>query len=188
MYNTIRVRRSYPELKWTGKPWSDNKMEYIIVDEDETEIHRYILKLDHVKKITGIDLQVEFGSKEKAEIFLVDTSNFIYDYLYDNERPENQPIIEYMIAKKSPLQGFSGRKAILRAMEEQVKYALQSDGDLVGQQTGINLNKGTVIKLSDLRGRREIAAGSERALRSAGFLRGMTMVMFINPDDYRFDY
>jgi hypothetical protein len=133
-----------------------------------------------VKLKTGEDLVVELGSSPKARAFLDGISEQVYGYLYDNERPAHGPVIEYMIAKKQPVPNnatgngvYAHRKAIIKAMLEQVKYALASDGDLVEYQTGLDITRGTAIDINEIRGRRMIASGAERALRSVGLLRGL---------------
>lgn len=195
-----KVYKCAHPLKLTGAPWTDKKMVYLpfpgnnkdydyFIDDDPIDRdRRYVLTPDYVKNAIGINIAEEIGNHSDMIIFLNEISEIVYSFLYENIRPESVPIVEYRIAKKYEDGGYKGRKAIMKAMHGMVKYALSSSGDLVGYQTGFNVETGMITDIDKLRGRIIIPDYSEKQLRAARLLWPGEYNYCIDPDDYRRDY
>lgn len=166
-----------------GVPFNDDDLVYDFAE------HRYFLTIDSAQNNLGIDLANALGSEAKATRLVRKVSDFIYDYIYNFTREQNAVLIEYKIAKNDPQSGEpEWRGALKKAMIEQLDYALQSDGDLIGYQHGVNIDKGTFMNVKNLRGRVEICAAAEKILKREQLLfRGM-LNSYINIEDFRSDY
>jgi glycosylphosphatidylinositol transamidase (GPIT) subunit GPI8 len=115
------------------------------------------------------DIHKTIGEKE-GNIWLEDIAWFIKDFCIaygDKENVfETTKKIEYMIYLNAQDQV----KYLKRAYVEVVRYALNDEGDHVGSQTGLNVIKGQIIPVEELRGRRELSARLERILLNSGLL------------------
>ena len=102
-------------------PYSDNEMLY-----DKTK-HRYILTVDYVRNVLGVDLNAEFNTNNTTasvivlNSFLDNASSEIYNYLYMHNHAKT---IQYIIAKSE-----SARAIVKEAISKQVLYSIYN-GDL----------------------------------------------------------
>jgi len=118
------------------------------------------------------DIHKTIGENE-GNIWLEEIAWFIKDFCIDHgssseDNFENTKKIEYEIYLNEQDQV----KYLKRAYVEVVRYALNDEGDHVGSQTGLNVIKGQIIPVEELRGRRELSARLERILYNSGLLYG----------------
>jgi hypothetical protein len=92
-----------------------------------------------------------------------------------------------MCAKQDQNGRYAKRTAIFKALLNAVRYALQSDGDLVEDQTGLDITKGTTISTEELI-KRGMSQKSIRSLNNEGLLNRGNLIMFLDPSKYRSDY
>ena len=102
-------------------PYNDNSMIY------DFKKHRYILTLDYVKNVLGIDIEARLSANNTVNAttvfnsFLDNVSIQVYNYLYQYN---NSKIIQWIIAKHQ-----SARDIILEAMRNQILYVIYN-GDM----------------------------------------------------------
>ena len=155
----------------------------------DTEAHFYLPTDELIQTKLNINLEVELGSEIEKNLFLEDAMWFIKDYLtaYGNQSDitNNERKIEYLVAMNDRKE----RSSLQRAFVEFVRYAKNDEGDMVSLQTGLNLIKGQIVPIDELRGRRELSGRLERILRNSGLLYGGVRTWVI-PEDavYGTDY
>jgi hypothetical protein len=141
--------------------------------EWNTEAHFYLPTSVLIQEKAGIDLSGELGQDNdngllEANIFLEDCMNFIKDFIINDSVTHDLILlrnqVEYLIASNTNEE----RLALRRAYVELVKYSFNDEGDLVGRQTGLNVVKGQITPLEELRGRRELSGKLERILHNSG--------------------
>ncbi len=102
-------------------PYSDNEMTY------DYAKHRYVLTIDYVRNVLGVDLTAEYNTNNSVtspivlKSFLDNASSEVYNYLYAHN---NTKTIQYIIAKCE-----SARAIIKEALSKQVLYTV-FNGDL----------------------------------------------------------
>jgi hypothetical protein len=171
-------------LDYAGQPFDDSKARYI---DDE---HKYMIEINYVKKKLG---QKAFGSMGNTEIkiMLDEIKDQIYSHIKSESRRENYDVIEYRIAKKNWRGQYQAREDIIAAMLAQVKYAIRSGGDMLGDQHGVNLKKGTAIQdFHEMRRKLEVSSRVDRILRDGdeALIMQQELSYSVNPLDYRVGY
>lgn len=138
----------------------------------DTEAHFYLPTDELIQAKLNVNLEVELGSETEKNLFLEDAMWFIKDYVLSVVNPtdmvSNTKKIEYLAASNVQ----NERLSLQRAYIEFVRYAKNDEGDMVSLQTGINLIKGQIVPIDELRGRRELSGRLERILRNSGLLYG----------------
>lgn len=140
-----------------------------------TEAHFYLPTAVLIQEKLGKNLENELGQDEddgqvEENNFLEECMWFIKDFCleytvsYNNVLSRNQ--LEYLLATNENEE----RLSLRRAYVELVRYAFNDEGDLVGVQTGLNVIKGQITPLEELRGRRELSSRLERILHRSGLL------------------
>jgi hypothetical protein len=69
-----------------------------------TELHVSIPTLAYIKRVTGIDVLLEEGNKERAEGKIYSLTSKARDFLFINKSPQTQKIFSYLIYKKTWLE------------------------------------------------------------------------------------
>jgi len=138
----------------------------------DDDAHFYLPSAELMQNKLNLNLQKTLGGETEARLFLEDTMWFIKDYIvaYGDNRDVKITTrkIEYDTANDDNHQ----RRDLQRAYVEFVRYAKNDEGDMVSLQTGINLIKGQIVPIDELRGRRELSGRLERILRNSGLLYG----------------
>ena len=155
----------------------------------DSTAHFYLPTDELIQAKLNINLEVELGSETEKNLFLEDAMWFIKDYLisYGEQQAvtSNTRKIEYMLANNSN----NERLSLQRAYVEFVRYAKNDEGDMVSLQTGLNLIKGQIVPINELRGRIELSGRLERILRNSGLLYGGVRTWTIPTDAvYGTDY
>lgn len=102
-------------------PYSDNEMIY------DLKKHRYILTVDYVRDVLGVDLNAEFNTNNTGNsvvvltAFLDNASLEVYNYIYQHNDTRT---LQYIIAKSE-----SARAIVKEALSKQVIYTI-FNGDL----------------------------------------------------------
>ena len=141
--------------------------------------HLYTFENELILAKLNIDLELELGSSIEANIFREDCAYFIQDFCieYSGGRTD---YVKKQIAEMIFINDNDERTAIQRVYVELVRYAFNSEGDLVGLQTGVNTVKGQITPLEQLRGSRELSGRLERILKNSH-------ILFRGTRDYRLD-
>jgi len=138
----------------------------------DTDAHFYLPTDELIQQKLKINLEVMLGGETEKNLFLEDAMWFIKDFLiaYGDrwDISNNTRKIEYEVANDDNNQ----RRDLQRAFVEFVRYAKNDEGDMVSLQTGINLIKGQIVPIDELRGRRELSGRLERILRNSNLLYG----------------
>jgi len=145
------------------------------------EEHYYILSVLAVQERLNVNLENELGGLDEANVFLWDIADKLHQYIWAYVRTQNIPYWRFRMY----LNDVDERLGIKKAMLAMVRYAINDEGDMVGDQTGLNIVQGQKITLDQLRGRIEISANVEETLTNYGLLYGGHNVWNIanhNPD------
>lgn len=153
-------------------PYNDNDMKY------DLDRHMYILTKDGVEKNTGIDLNVEFDSEKEVEIFLLECSQDVYNFVFSYSLFQSIKLKKFFIAKDSEL-----REDFKQALVAQARYMYRSSANLLKDMHGINIETNKLIELQNLRGDIGISSTSKSILSRTGLL--YTGIIYTN--DYEDD-
>jgi len=154
----------------------------ILNDVDMTynlEEHYYILSTIAVQTRLNINLEEELGGLDNATVFLWDIADKLHQYIWAYIRTVNAPFWKFRMYTNS----LEERLGIKKAMLAMVRYAINDEGDMVGDQTGLNIVAGQKVSLEELRGRIEISANTEETLYNYELLYGGLNVWTINEDN-----
>ena len=154
----------------------------ILNDLDMTynlEEHYYILSVLAVQERLNINLEKELGGLDNATVFLWDIADKLHQYIWAYIRTQNQKFWRFRMYTNS----LEERLGIKKAMLAMVRYAINDEGDMVGDQTGLNIVAGQKVSLEELRGRIEISANTEETLYNYELLYGGLNVWTINEDN-----
>jgi hypothetical protein len=143
----------------------------IVNDVDMTydlEEHYYILSAIAVQQRLNINLEDELGGLDEANVFLHDIADKLHQYIWAYIRSVNRPFWRWRMYANE----VEERTGIKKAMLAMVRYAINDEGDMVGDQTGLNIVAGQKVSLEELRGRIEISANAEETLYNYDLLYG----------------
>jgi hypothetical protein len=132
------------------------------------EEHYYILSPLAVQTRLNINLEDELGGLDNATVFLWDIADKLHQYIWAYIRTVNTPFWRFRMYTNS----LEERLGIKKAMLAMVRYAINDEGDMVGDQTGLNIVQGQKVSLEELRGRIEISANAEETLYNYDLLYG----------------
>ena len=168
----------YDYIELDTVPFDDDKAIY---DYDE---HRYILKKDWFKARTGFDLDLELNGANETEVFLDETSEALYDIIYETANQENLGnninVKEYLSAKDT-----SKRDRIIKALLSYARACLISDIDKIGDESPIDtVNKIRIeIKRFD-----DVPLQTQRKLLATNLMSETNYRFTIKTEDFRSDY
>lgn len=136
-------------------PFDDEIMKY------DYEGHRYVLDANGVLAAIGINLDTALNAAADRNAFTVrnfleEITDSVYEYIYEDS--SNAEFLEWQLAINPGL-----RPIVKKMLLAQVKYTL--DNNFTDAFSGVNIVKGTAMKLRDLRGAARIAPRVERLCR-----------------------
>lgn len=153
-------------------PYDDVNMKY------DLDRRQYYITKDGFKNLLGIDLGNYLESNEAVNAFLFELSDDVYQFIYSQSTIQNIPYKRYLIAKESKI-----REQFKRALVAQGRYMVRSSANLIKDMHGINIEKGKVIDLNNLRGDVGISSITISILGNIGLLyRGTSNVYSIDED------
>ena len=174
----------YEYIKLEGAPFDDEQAVY------NDKKHHYEVLSSWIKNKFGNGV---FGSmkNEDVEDLMEETNESIKDYIQSETYRGTYDVIEYRIAKADFRGEYKARQDFIDAVVAQVKYALRSGGDMLGDHHGVNLKKGT--KVDNWREERkylEVSSRVDRILRKREnpLIAPYSLCYELDPDDYRSDY
>lgn len=105
----------------------------------EYKNHKYYLTIQEVNAEFNLDLIELMGEQKEAMVIINDITSTIYAYLKAHYSQSYREI-EYLLFKNEDL-----KDSIQEILLAQMRYAIRSDGDMVGDSHLINRRLGTVI-------------------------------------------
>jgi hypothetical protein len=141
------------------KPYNDPYMYY------DYTFRQYVLNPDAIVDLLNISLDEWFTSSEEAKVALLEQSNRIYNYIYMYKKPEQFQKMRYLLATSPHFR--EGMKLCLLA---QMRYFLQSMGDSISLQHGVNIDKAQNVDVEVLRGELQIALEAHQIAYRYGML------------------
>lgn len=153
-------------------PYNDDDMVY------DLDNRQYLLTVSGVKNLLGFNLEELTGSKELADIFCLEISDIVYNFIYSYTLLENMIYKRYMIAKDGDL-----RLLFKRILLAQTRYSVRSGANLLGDMHGVNIEKGKALRLDQLRGSVEISSQALRMLNAGGLLYNGYMYAYSLDED-----
>ena len=139
------------------------------------DMHFYVPTTELFKNKLGVILSTELGQEEDdgealALEYCEDMAYWVKDFALFYGRYTDVQLarkqIEYIVA----MDDNNEKIDLQRAYVEFMRYAFNDEGDLVGVQTGLNVVKGQVIPVAQLRGSVELSGALERILTNSGIL------------------
>ena len=170
-------------IKLDGTPFEDEKAKYIL------DRNLYILKDDWVDDELFVKLEKRLGTGE-VQPFLIDISRQIRNAIKTKSLRANWDITEYLIAKNDQ-RGYEHRELFIEACLLQIRYALRSGGNTLGDAHGVNLKTGTtILDWSKIRGDIKISSEVMEVLTSGimPLINESELLFAVDPIDYRGDY
>ena len=140
-------------------PFNDENMVY------DLDSRQYLLTVSGVKNLTGYNLEVLLGTAELANIFSLEISEIVYNFIYSHCRLNQISLRRYVIAKDEDL-----RDIFRRILTSQMRYAIRSGSNLLGDMHGINIEKSKALDINSLRGSVEISSQALKMLNQTGLL------------------
>ena len=131
----------------------------------DLDTRQYIITIAGVRNMTGINLVTLTGTTELADLFCLEASEIIYNYVYSMSQLQQIDYKRYWIAKDGDL-----RYLFKRILASQIKYMRISGANLLGFMHGVNIEKSKVLPLDSLRGMVEISSQSINMLKQSGLL------------------
>lgn len=107
--------------------------------EYDKTMHRWMLTIEDTKDVYE-SIQSEYGSETKAKQALKNQSRTVYAWIYNRIPNVNRNYVEYLIAKKEEVYN-----ALKDALLAQLEYDIESGGNSVRNQIGIDFKSGNVI-------------------------------------------
>ena len=140
-------------------PYNDSDMEY------DLDTRQYLLTVEGVSNLLGENLATLAGSTNKANMFCLEISDIIYNFIYSHCRLSNIDIKRYLIAKDPDI-----RYLFKRILVAQMRYLIRSGGNLLGDFHGVNIEKGKALDINSLRGQIEVSSQAGKMLNQSGLL------------------
>ncbi len=125
----------------------------------DTNRHKYLLLVEHVRDSLGIDFVDKEGSDTKAKDKMFQISRTVYNWIYAHTHYVKQ--MEYWLAMDEEI-----RPIIQQALEEQARYEFEMSAEYFAMQSGINVVNGIQIPIDRFRGEVRIAPEAENVLRN----------------------
>lgn len=164
-------------------------MSLIINDKNFTyneESHRYILTINALVNLRGIEGATEFSDEDTYNKFLNKMSNDVYQYCYNlrhnrgSKFEQRSSIIEFLIFTNNN----NEVEVLVEAMLDQCEYALQSGGDLMPNEFQ---HKGQLLTLKQQRDFRVSVIAKDRV--ATNIIGTLTEFSFKVPTlEYRVGY
>lgn len=121
---------------------------------------RYILTENGLKNLSGVNINDYVDSTQEKEMYLDEFSLDVYDYIYEYTLAPCVKYKRFLFAKSQTY-----RDILIEAMALHARGSLRSGLFLLKDQHGVNLEKGKVIDLKNLRGDVTLAGSAIRALK-----------------------
>jgi len=153
-------------------PYNDTDMEY------DLDTRQYLLTVEGVSNLLGENLATLLGNTVKANLFCVEASDIVYNYIYSYSQIRQITIKRYTIAKDGDL-----RELFKRALIAQMRYMVRSGANLLGDMHGVNIEKGKALELSSLRGNVLVSAQTHNLLSQSGLLYAGYMYIYDLDED-----
>lgn len=102
----------------------------------DSNTHRWSLEIDDTTQLFG-DISKRYGGIEKAERELLKQSRTVYFWIYDKIPVVNKDYVEYLLFSDAPL-----KEVLKEALLSQLEYDLETGGNSVGKQIGIDFSNG----------------------------------------------
>lgn len=142
-------------------PYDDNEMEY------DGKLKRYVLTKTGV--INNVFLEsnalTNFKNMSNAKLFLQEISEDIYQYILTHKFVFDRKFFQQVVNTDNEF-----REPLKRAMMYQVRYAFRSGGTALKDMTGVDIERGRIIALDNIRGDIGISPSAITELKSAGLL------------------
>jgi len=153
-------------------PYNTDNMVY------DLDSRQYLLTVSGVNALLGENLAVKIGDEKKAIAFCLEISDMIYNFIYSYTKLAHIDQKRYQIAKDEDL-----RALFERILVAQMRYAIRSGANLLGDMHGVNIEKSKALNINSLRGQVEISAQALRMLSQSGLLfSGFQYIRSIDAD------
>lgn len=156
-------------------PYNDNDMVY------DLDTRQYLLTIGGVSKHLDENLETLLGTIKKADIFLLEISDIIYNHIYSRIQIQILPHKRHQIAKDENI-----RPLFKRILLAQIRYSIRSGANLLGDMHGVNIEKGKALPIASLRGRVEISSQALRMLSQSGLLYSGYQFSYVIDEDGSF--
>jgi len=140
-------------------PYNDKDMVY------DLESRQYLLTVSGIKNLTGYNLETLLGTIELGNVFSLEISDIVTNFIYSHCRLNQIGLRRYVIAKDEDL-----RAIYKRILTAQMRYAIRSGSNLLGDMHGVNIEKGKALDINSLRGSIEISSQALKMLNQTGLL------------------
>lgn len=153
-------------------PYNDKQMAY------DLDRQFYVMTLDGVRELTGIDLISKAGSEQEANFILYEASQDLMNYISRYSLYSSYKYKVWLMAKDATL-----RPIIKRILADQIRYYVRSGAGVIKDMHGINIGSGKAMDIATLRNEVLVSASVEQQLAKSGLLYTGTMYYSDYSDD-----
>jgi hypothetical protein len=126
---------------------------------------QYILTNDAMIDYANIDLNEYFDTQAEVDAFLIEISDDIYEFIYQNSIVDMVKVKRYQIAKDPEL-----REDFKKALINHARSAVRSSTNLLKDLHGIDIEQNNTMDYKAIRGEVGIGGNAVRILRRTGLL------------------